>query len=119
MKVYVSRRSVGAGDDVEAPHKREFSFQEGTSLKEALTKIQRSYLPRIEGGHATWSVTSNVPVAVIAQQWVEPKMLVQPPEELKALDTNQGILRLHFNYHAQMDPQLVYDVLWGFQLNAI
>jgi len=118
MKVYVSRRSVAAGDDLDAPHKREFSFRDGTSLKEVLATIQKSYLPRIEGGNATWSVTSNIPVAVLAQQWAEPRLLVQLGD-LTDLETKQGVLRLYFNYHAQIDPQLVYDVFWGFQLNAI
>jgi hypothetical protein len=78
--------------------------------------IQRSgYLPRIAGGKATWSIASNIPVAVLAQQWTEPRVFTHAPGEL---DASEGVLRLHFNYHAQMDPQVAYETLWGLQLNA-
>ncbi len=41
--------------------------------------------------------------------------LVRPED----LDNKQGVLRLYFNYHSQIDPEIVYKVFWGFRLNAI
>jgi hypothetical protein len=114
MKVYASRGSVAAGDDVDAPHGRRFWFFGSPSLERILKKISRSgYLPSIAGGQATWSVTSNVPVAVIAEQWAEPRMISLRPDDLKRLDQEQGILKLRFDYHAQLDPDSVYRNLTG------
>jgi len=93
---------------------------EGTDLREIVQVIAASgYLPRIAGNQATWSVTSNVLVAVVAQQWIEPRMLVLDPMNFDELDQSDAVLRLHFNYHAQIDPEAAYRVFWGFRLNAI
>ncbi len=116
MKVYTSRTGVCAADDADAPHGQHFTFPSDTPMEDVLSSIQRSgYLPNIAGGHATWSVASNVPIAVLAQEWSEPKMLFHAPQQL---DLAEGTLRLHFNYHAQHDPQTVYEVFWGLQLHA-
>ena len=120
MRLYTTRSSVAAGDDADAPHVKVFAFADGTTLQDALIQIQAArYLPSISGGEATWSVASNRPIAVVSPQWARPKMLVQLSEELQELEWQDGTLRLHFNYHAQIDPEWVYRVLWGYQLNAI
>ena len=119
MNVYVSRGSVAAGDDVDAPNSDSFAVPDGTPLEEIVGGIAKSgYLPQIAGGQASWSVTSNVPVAVVAQQWVQPRMFFLL-RGMKELDSRDGVLRLYFNYHAQVDPETVYEILWGFRLNAI
>lgn len=119
MRLYATRSSVAAGDDADAPHGKVFTFADGTTLQDALIQIQMArYLPSISGGKATWSVASNRPVAVIAQQWAQPKMLVPLPDKVRELEWQEGTLRLHFNYHAQIDPESVYRVLWGYRLNA-
>lgn len=119
MRVYATRGSVAAGDDGDAPHSRVFTFPDGTSLPEMLAQIQAArYLPSISGGEATWSVASNRPVAVVAQQWALPRVLVTLPEDLQGLDWKDGTLRLHFNYHAQIDPDTLCRIFWGYRLNA-
>jgi hypothetical protein len=120
MRIYASRESVAAGDDADAPHARSFSFAEGTTLESALARIQADrYLPGISGDEASWSVASGRPVAVMAQQWPQPRMLLHFVEDLKDLEWLNGVLRLHFNYHAQVDPEKVYQVLRGYRPNAI
>ena len=117
MKVYISRGSVAAGDDVDAPNAKSLSVPDGTELVEIIKGIvQSGYLPSIAGGHATWSVTSNTVLAVVAQQWSEPRMFMARQEDL---DYEQGTLRLYFNYHAQVDPEVVFKVFRGFRLKAI
>lgn len=119
MNLYVTRESVAAGDDVDAPHVREFALERAASLETALaTVISAHYLPSIAGGLATWSVASGIPLAVIAQQWPAPRMLVRAGEEPMALDRASGVLRLHFNYHAQLDPEIVFEVLRRLRLRA-
>ena len=119
MNIYISRASVTAGDDIAAPHAKNLSVPDGTSLEEIVKSIAKSgYLPSISGGEASWSVTSNVPLAIVAEQWHEPRMLPHLPTN-EHLDLEQGTLRVYFNYHAQIDPELLYRVFWGFHLKAI
>lgn len=111
MRIYVSRGSVAAGDDVNAPNPESLSVPDGTGLHEIVKSIATSdYLPRIAGGQAAWSVTSSGLVAVVAQQWTEPHMFVLDPLSFDKLDHSNGVLRLNFNYHAQIAPETVCKV---------
>ena len=112
MRLVVTRDSVAAGDDVDAPHLEEMDAPVGSDASEAVLLITRTgYLPPISGGRATWSIVSNLPIAVIAQQWSEPRMLSSIPEKLGNLKHEGDALRLHVNYHAQQDPEVVFEVL--------
>ena len=118
MKIYLSRASVSMADDVIAPHPREIEVPDGTSIKDIIGIVAHSdYLPSIGGGRATWSVVSNVPLAVIAQQWSEPKTFFML--SMKLLDIQNGVLRLYFNYHAQIDPEITYQILSHFNLKSV
>jgi hypothetical protein len=120
MKISLTRSSVCAADDLEPPHQRELKLPDSDSLEQILIAVIKSnYLPKISGGYATWSVTSAIPVAVIAQQWTEPRMLFLLPKDLKNLDREEGILKLHFNYHAQLDPEIVLTVLRELRLRSV
>ena len=119
MNLYVTRESVAAGDDIDAPHARTFALPPGASIDTALTTVMSArYLPSISGGMATWSVASGIPLAVIAQQWQAPRMLFGVSDNPDALDRAPGLLRLHFNYHAQLDPEIVLEVLRRLRLRA-
>jgi hypothetical protein len=82
--------------------------------------IQKDYVPRnIQGGKATWSVVSSVPIAVLAQQWSDPKLLpliTMLDGGVDILTDPEGNLKLHVNYHAQIDPEIVLEVLKGLKL---
>lgn len=112
MRLIVTRDSVAAGDDVDAPHRLELEFSNEQSIFDALRHVlQLNYLPPICGGEATWSAVSSISVAVLAQQWPNLKPLVRPTVALPDLDVRADGLHLHFNYHAQMDPDIVFDEL--------
>lgn len=112
MRVILTRDSVAAGDDVDAPHEEAFSLPDGSPVAEVVARIAASgYLPRIGGGAATWSLVSRRPVAVLAQQWPEARMLRSFPFELDELNFGEATLRIHANYHAQQDPEIVFEVL--------
>src|SRR5215475_2230113 len=99
MKVYLSRASVCAGDDVDAPHGETRSFPDGSSVLEILTQVaDSSYLASIASGRATWSATSNIPLAVIAQQWPQPKLLWGLSHSARLLDMRGDTLYIHFSY---------------------
>ena len=119
MDLYLTRESVHAGDDGDAPHERTLKAPDRSTLDQLLAAVVASgYLPSISGGLATWSVASARPLAVIAQQWPAPKPLFLTPDDVKRLDWRGNTLRLHFNYHAQADPNVVYDVLRRVKLFA-
>ncbi len=112
MKILLTRASVAMGDDVDAPHPAEFTVPDTTSIATIIETVFRSnYLAAIAGGKATWSAISTIPLAVLAQQWILPKLLLPIPP-LSALDFSDNALALYFHYHAQQDPDLVYGQLY-------
>ena len=117
MEVIVSRDSVAAGDDVDAPHTRRLQIQ-STSPKEFATQILRAYpLPLIGGGHATWVVSSGVPLAVVAQQWQEPRLL-KGVLDLANCDRKGETTLVHVSYLAQIDPSCAAEVLDHLRLRC-
>ena len=58
-------------------------------------------------------MVSENPVAVIAQQWDEPKMLrlYREPDHPDDLLKYRGRLVFHANYHGQIDPDTVHEEL--------
>ena len=117
--VYVTRESVAAGDDVDAPHAKEFQIAEPSTLEQAVAAVLRSgYLPSIRGGLATWSLVSGRPLAVIAQQWPAPRWLFLTDADRERVDRRGGVLHLHFNYHTQLDPEIVLEVLRELRVHS-
>ena len=120
MRLLITRHSVAAGDDVDAPHLVEMDGPAGEDLEAAIAKVVASgYLPHVSGGRATWSVSSGRVLAVVAQEWPAPKMLWGVDRSYRGLDIVRGTLRLHFSYHTQHDPELVRDILGGLRLRAV
>jgi len=120
VRLLVTRDSVAAGDDIDAPHQIELDGPAGEDLEAAIgTVLASGYLPHISGGRASWSVSSGRVLAVVAQQWTAPKMLWGMDRSLRGLDVSKGTLRMHFSYHTQLDPQLVYEVLSRLRLRAV
>ena len=110
MKVRVDRDSVCAGDDTEA-HATVVTIDEAGSLETAIRAVIRAYqLPSIAGGHATWCVSCDVPVAVVSQQSSEPRMLPWVQFVTRCNPPREG-LTVYFSYLAQVDPDVVFDVL--------
>ena len=108
MKILLTRESVAMGDDADAPHHREMTVADDTSLQAIIKVILQSrYLATIGGGKATWTVMSRIPIAIVAQQWAEPKIL-RPVASLYSLNFSDNVLFMHFDYRIQQDPDLVY-----------
>jgi hypothetical protein len=112
MNIHVTRDSVCAADDCTAPNLFKFQMRADATITDIVSAIASSgKLPSIQGGKATWSVTSKEILAVIAQEWKTPRLtnLIEP--NVEDLDFDSGILRIHLNYYAQMDPSVVLEVL--------
>ena len=104
---------------MDAPHLVEMDGPAGEDLEAAIATIVGSgYLPHVSGGRATWSVSSGRVLAVVAQEWPAPRMLWGVDRSYRGLDIVRGTLRLHFSYHAQHPPELVFDVLGHLRLRA-
>ena len=110
MKVRVDRDSVCAGDDTE-PHAAVVTIADAESLEMAIRAVIAAYrLPSIAGGQATWCVSCDVPVAVVTQQAPDPKFLPWVQFVTRCDPPREG-LTVYFSYLAQLDPDLVFDVL--------
>ncbi len=112
ITLHLTRDSVAAGDDLDAPHELALLVTDDTTTEAMVQAIlEANYLPRVAGDRATWTVVSDRPLAVIAQQWTEPRTLTalsHPPEQLRR---EAGGYRFHVNYHVQQDPETVLEVL--------
>lgn len=110
MKVFLSRDSVVAGDDIKS-HDTTMEME----VKDALDLIGRvvaaRYLASIHGGRATWVAVSHRPLAVCAQQWPYPRLIFWRPIPCSELLCAPGGVRLHFSYLAQIDPEIVQQAL--------
>jgi hypothetical protein len=110
MKINIERDSVCAGDDVDAPHAKSLELPSPGSLGQLVAAVRLvNYLPSIQGGQATWILRlGGQAVAVLAQQWVEPKYLVDSSIPVDSL-IKPDLSEIFIEYCEQEDPQLVYD----------
>ena len=119
MKAYFTRDSVSAGDDVDAPHPREIRLTGDVTVERLVREVvSAADLPRIAGGRATWCVSSGVPLAVVAQQWSEPRPVSFISPKLPELDLHDDTVKLHISYFAQQDLDAALEVLRRLQLRA-
>ena len=120
MKVNLTRESVCAADDCHAPHEKSITVPSNATVRDLARTIKREYLPNnIQGGQATWSLVTSIPLAVLAQQWSEPKLLPLCDVNLSGFAGPDGSVKAHLNYHAQIDPKIVLEVLEELKLETI
>ncbi|MFE6051282.1 hypothetical protein ACFQ6N_11025 [Kitasatospora sp. NPDC056446] len=115
MRILLTRDSVAAGDDADAPHGATVDLPDGLDLPAALTALglPRPRLPLIGGGRATWVVrdADGSPLAVLAQQWPGPRLLPAGREPLAGAAEPGAAVRLHVEYRRQRDPDAEYELL--------
>ena len=113
MKVIAKRTAVHAGDD---PDILKFDMADDAAPEDVLRRaMDKRWLPSIQGDRATWSIVADEPLAIGALEWPELKFL---PFFADRMAPTNGVLRLHFNYHAQIDPDVVYAIFWGTKWRA-
>ncbi|HTD99514.1 MAG TPA: hypothetical protein VK668_09505 [Mucilaginibacter sp.] len=114
-KIVLTRSSVSMGDDA-FDHTVVIDINEEWTILQIMAKIMAiNYLPKIQGGKATWSLAYHEPLAVIAQEWDTPYLLCPDTYPYPNEKYYINIEKLNFNYHAQLDPTLVSDVLKDFR----
>jgi hypothetical protein len=112
MSVTIWRDSVAAGGDVDAPHERVVRLAADSSVRTLVAKgIAAGYLPTIADGRATWILEGRRPIAVLAQQWTEPRWLVDPETSIAELRRESGRPQFQVVYWCQVDPRRVYASL--------
>jgi hypothetical protein len=82
---------IEMGDDIDAPHECVVRLSAGAPVANLVSEIRRTNYPaRVAGGLATWIVEGKQPVAVLAQQWSEPRWLVDSEVSIAALGRETG-----------------------------
>ncbi|MDT0318455.1 hypothetical protein [Streptomyces millisiae] len=98
------------GDDI-LPHAETTELPTETPLADVVGRLlERHFLATIAGGRATWILVADGrrPLAVVAQQWAEPRFLVDPALPIGSLATGRDNgLSLMFRYWKQHDPDHV------------
>lgn len=116
-EIILTRDSVAAGDDSDAPHYLTIEVDVEDRIGDILSAVLAlRYLPQISGGKATWSVASNEPLAIIAQEWASPMFICMPDYPNQGTRGFFNIEALHFNYHAQDSPETAFQILRRFRI---
>jgi hypothetical protein len=124
IRIELTRESVCMGDDVNAPNKSIINLTESETLLN-LTKyiFNENYLANISGGKATWvmKINNDKNIAVLAQQWSEQKYLINGKTPIKnfLINNSNNILKIHFDYLAQQNPEIKYQELKKTMYNTV
>lgn len=106
------RDSVAAGDDADAPHEWRLDAGADTTVADVVRRIASDgWLASISTGHATWIVEGARPLAVVAQQWTEPRYLVAPATRVHDVVDRAGTPHLRARYWLQVSPDRVVEAL--------
>jgi hypothetical protein len=113
LTLTVWRDSVQGGDDMDAPHEAKFTIQRDESLSSVIDRVRSgSFLACVGGGAATWIAESGSrPLAVVAQQWSQPRFLVTPEQSVCSVLGGDCRCHLNFRYWCQADPERVFECL--------
>ncbi|MEO3823579.1 hypothetical protein [Actinomadura sp. B10D3] len=111
MMIDVDRTSVAMGDDA-LPHAETIDLPGETPLAEVVAYLlERNFLATIASGQATWILMAGRPLAVVAQQWTEPRFLVDAARPISSFGQEGRGVSLMFRYWKQHDPGRVYEEL--------
>ena len=111
-RIFLSRDSVCLGDDISAPHEKEWIQKSDNDLLPIMNRCKENYLPTtIQGNNPGW-IAKNGPniFAVIAQRWDESK-LIPPYTTTDNLKDKDGNIYIHFEYLQGENPDVIYETL--------
>jgi hypothetical protein len=110
----LTRDSVAAGDDVDAPHERFVVLEQAVvtpaDLQAVLAEIAPGYLPRV-AGTATWAAYSGMPLMVFSNGESAPQPFWLMDSEMGRLAQREGALSIYFAYLATTPPKTAYEVI--------
>ena len=111
IPLIVWRDSVCAGDDCDAPHELKLAVQDETLRDVVSELLRKGYLASIAGGKATWILQASRPLAVLAQQWEQPRFLVDAEAAVGRYISRGQRPDLRLRYWCQADPDRVFECL--------
>ena len=112
LELVIWRDSVAAGDDADAPHEWLLPTESDASVADVVTRIASAgYLASISGGEATWIIQGDRPLAVVAQQWTEPRFIVDPALPIREVLNPSARPHVQARYWCQVSPDRVLDCL--------
>lgn len=92
ISVVLTRDSVCAGDDGDAPHEKTIAMYSLVDPEALARHASSGYLPRVAGvGHSWICVLNNIKIAVITTEGIQPLV-----REAEFNDSN----RIHFSYES-------------------
>ncbi len=113
LRLHLTRDSVAAGDDADAPHPRVDRLTQDLAtpaeVQALLGEIAGRYLPGV-AGPATWIAWSRVPLLVLSGSWPAPRTIWLTESDLSLLDWREDGLHVHFVYLALADPEAALQV---------
>lgn len=109
MIIEVDRQSVAMGDDMWS-HAERIEVPDEATLAEVVDQlVARPFLAFIAGGRATWILeVDGKAVAVVAQQWDEPRYLIDGSRTIRSFGEGASLM---FKYWKQNDPDEVFEEL--------
>jgi hypothetical protein len=112
----VWRDSVAAGDDADAPHEWLLPLAPDATVADLLRSIASArYLASIRTGQATWIIEGARPLAVVAQQWMAPRFLVDPATPIRDVVKLTPPPHVEARYWLQVSPERVFEALHSGQ----
>jgi hypothetical protein len=112
LDLVVWRDSVAAGDDADAPHEWLLRVESDASVADVVQQIATArYLASISGGEATWIIQGDQPLAVVAQQWTEPRFVVDSEMPIRDVLNPSARPHVQARYWCQVSPDRVLDCL--------
>lgn len=116
----LTRDSVAAGDDVDAPHERVVVIERPVvtpaDLQAVLAEIAPGYLPDV-AGTATWAAYSGMPMMVFSNRGTAPRPFWLMDSELGRLALREGVISVYFAYLASTPAEAAYEVI-GLTMRA-
>jgi len=92
IRIKLTRDSVCAGDDIDAPHERIVEVYSFTDTHSFVNQFATGYLPSVNGyGHSWTAYLNGNPIALLTTMRIEPKV-----SEIQFEGENQ----LYFKYHS-------------------
>ena len=92
ITIELTRDSVCAGDDIDAPHGKNMSLNSIMDTEEFVARVSRKYLPAIEGKNHRWECFMNGRIiATIEKNKIIPKI-----SDIKYMRDN----KIHFKYYS-------------------
>ena len=97
MKIFfeITRDSVSAGDDVDAPHRKHINLNKIMETKTFIEKISQKYLPNINGENHKWECLLNGKTLAI----IEREKIIFKSFEIEYFKNN----KVHFKYYPARD----------------